>query len=46
MSVIGRNLTNERYISGSADKPGGGGLDVFGTAVRARQIGIQATFRY
>jgi iron complex outermembrane receptor protein len=45
-AVIGRNLTNERYISGSADKPGGGGLDIFGTAIRARQIGIQATFRY
>jgi outer membrane receptor protein involved in Fe transport len=46
LAFIGRNLTNERYISGSADKPGGGGLDVFGTAVRARQLGIQATFRY
>jgi outer membrane receptor protein involved in Fe transport len=46
VAFVGRNLTNERSISGSADKPGGGGLDVFGTAVRARQVGIQATFRY
>ena len=46
VAFIGRNLTNERSISGSADKPGGGGLDIFGTAVRARQLGVQATFRY
>jgi len=46
VAFVGRNLTNERSISGSSDKPGGGGLDVAGTAVRARQIGLQATFRY
>ena len=46
LAFIGRNLTNERSISGSADKPGGAGGDVFGTAVRARQLGIQGTIRY
>lgn len=46
LAFIGRNLTNERSISGSADKPGGAGGDVFGTVVRARQLGIQATLRY
>ena len=45
LSVIGRNLDDELYQGGQADKPGApGGLDLFGGTVRGRQILIQATF--
>jgi len=44
--VVGRNLTNEYYQGGQADKPGGtNGMDLFGGVVRARQVILQATYR-
>ncbi len=44
-SIIGRNLDDELYQGGQADKPGaGGGLDLFGGVVRGRQIILQATY--
>lgn len=52
LAFIGRNLTNELFCSSSADKPGGtrnpvtGGIDINCEALRGRQLGVQATFRY
>ncbi|MFN3233698.1 MAG: TonB-dependent receptor [Alphaproteobacteria bacterium] len=52
VAFIGRNLTNELYCSGTADKPGGtrnqvtGFGDINCNALRGRQLGIQAKFRY
>lgn len=45
-AVIGKNLTNERMIGGSADKPGSLRGDIFAYALRARQIMLQGTIRY
>ncbi|MCY4343240.1 MAG: TonB-dependent receptor [Gammaproteobacteria bacterium] len=46
LSLVGRNLTNEYYQGGQADKPGGtNGMDLFGGVVRARQVILQATYR-
>lgn len=45
VSLIGRNLLNERYISGTSDKPGGVRGDVFGQTIRPRQIMFQTTYR-
>lgn len=52
LALIGRNLTDELYVSNTADRPGGirsattGRVDVYGQSIRARQIGLQATFRF
>ncbi len=44
-SLIGRNLANELYQGGQADKPGApGGLDLFGGVVRGRQVILQAKY--
>lgn len=45
-SVIGKNLTNERYTGGSADKPGGVRGDVQAQAIRPRQLLLQTTYRF
>jgi outer membrane receptor protein involved in Fe transport len=46
ISLIGRNLTDELYQGGQADKPGGnGGEDLFGGVVRPRQVILQGTFQ-
>lgn len=45
VSLIGRNLNNKRYISGTSDKPGGVRGDVFGQTIRPRQVMLQATYR-
>lgn len=42
---VGRNLTDENWIAGCADKPGGASGDVFCQAIRARQVQLQATYR-
>lgn len=45
-SVVGRNLSNEYYQGGQADKPGGtDGRDLFGGIVRPRQVILTATYR-
>jgi outer membrane receptor protein involved in Fe transport len=45
ISVIGRNLDDELYQGGQADRPGtDGGPDLFGGVVRGRQILLQATY--
>ena len=52
LALIGRNLTDELYVANTADRPGGirspttGRVDVYGQSIRARQIGLQATFRF
>ncbi len=44
-SVVGRNLGDELYQGGQADKPGGvDGRDLFGGVVRGRQVILQATY--
>ncbi len=44
-SFIGRNLDDELYQGGQADKPGGvDGRDLFGGVVRGRQLIFQATY--
>lgn len=44
-SLIGRNISNEYYQGGQADKPGGtDGRDLFGGIVRPRQILLQMTY--
>jgi outer membrane receptor protein involved in Fe transport len=45
VTLIGRNLANQRYIAGCADKPGGAAGDVFCQTVRARQVLLEATYR-
>ncbi len=45
-AAVGRNLSNEYYQGGQADKPGGvDGRDLFGGIVRPRQVILQATYR-
>lgn len=46
VALIGRNLSNEIYLAGSADKPGGVRGDVFGTIMRPRQLAIQTSMRF
>jgi outer membrane receptor protein involved in Fe transport len=46
IALIGRNLTNERYLGSTADKPGGLPGDVFGDAIRARQVILQGTVNF
>jgi outer membrane receptor protein involved in Fe transport len=48
VSVIGRNLSEEWYIAGQADKPGGfpGGDDLFGGVLRGRQVILQAAVHF
>ena len=44
-SLIGRNLDDELYQGGQADKPGGvDGRDLFGGVVRGRQVIFQASY--
>jgi outer membrane receptor protein involved in Fe transport len=44
-SVVGRNLGDELYQGGQADKPGGAdGRDLYGGVVRGRQVILQATY--
>ena len=44
--LIGRNLSDEKWIAGCADKPGGGAGDIFCQAIRARQVMLQGTYRF
>jgi outer membrane receptor protein involved in Fe transport len=45
VTVIGRNLGDEKIIGGCADKPGGGAGDIFCQSVRSRQVMLQGTYR-
>jgi iron complex outermembrane recepter protein len=45
-TAIGKNLTNERYVGGTADKPGGIRGDVQAQAIRPRQVLLQTTYRF
>ena len=45
LAFIGRNLDDELYQGGTADKPGApGGLDAFGGVVRDRQMIFQVKY--
>ncbi len=45
ISVVGRNILEEYYSIGSADRAGGvDGRDLYGATVRARQVILQASY--
>jgi outer membrane receptor protein involved in Fe transport len=48
LAIIGRNIFDEEYIAGSADKPGNfpGGTDIFSQTVRARQVILQGSINF
>ncbi len=45
-ALIGRNVTDEHYVYGSADKPGGIRGDVFAQALPGRELQLQATYQF
>lgn len=45
VALMGRNLTNERYVSISTDKPGGVRGDVIADVARPRHVALQLTYR-
>ena len=46
-ALMGRNISDELYQGGTADKPGAaGGLDLFGNVVRGRQIILEAKYSF
>jgi outer membrane receptor protein involved in Fe transport len=46
LALIGQNLTNEYYKSIAFDKSGGGPGQIATTVARARQVALQATFKF
>jgi outer membrane receptor protein involved in Fe transport len=48
LSLIGRNIFDEEYISASADKPGGvpAGTDIYSQTIRARQVILQGSINF
>lgn len=46
LALIGRNLSNERYVLSSSDKPGTSTGQQYGTISRPREIILQATTRF
>ena len=46
LALIGRNLSNERYLLSSSDKPGATNGQQYGTISRPREIILQATAKF
>ena len=46
LALIGRNLSNERFLQSTSDKPGTSTGQQYGTVSRPREIILQGTVRF
>ena len=46
LALIGRNLSNERFLQSTSDKPGTSSAQQYGTVSRPREIILQGTVRF
>jgi len=46
LALIGRNISDKRYVIASSDKPGGSTGQQYGSVSRPREITIQARVKF